>query len=204
MKRLRPKKGFAVTVFFFYLGIRLLIGGMIYDETGIFMALGAWGISFLLFLTVGGFKGETQMPFEDSPKYRECCMGMVQNLEASLEREKANKERYYSEQRDSNKTALEGAGSFLGGVLINLISTGIDNWISPGAFLPILPLGHLAGCYVEYFGLTWMFRAYLYSGMIFAKEISEMFMQRTTSVKIEECSKMIAVIQRKLREREEG
>ena len=35
--------------------------------------------------------------------------------------------------------------------------------------------------------------------MTFAKEISEKFMQHTTSVKIEECSKMIALIQNKLR-----
>ena len=39
--------------------------------------------------------------------------------------------------------------------------------------------------------------------MTFAKEISEKFMQHTTSVKIEECSKMIALIQNKLREQDE-
>lgn len=177
---------------------------MFYDEPGIFMALGAIGISFILFLTVGGFESEMQRPFEDSKKYRECCRGTVYDLETSLQREKANKERYYLEQRESGKTALEGVGIFLVGFLVNLISTGIDMWISPRAFLPILPVGHWAGCFIEYFGLTWIFRAYTNSNMLFAKEISEAFMLHTTSVKMEECSKMIAVIQRKIREEEEG
>ena len=55
--------------------------------------------------------GLNSKPFEDSKKYRECCMGSIYDLEASLKREKENKERYYLEQRESGKTAVEGAGT---------------------------------------------------------------------------------------------
>ena len=201
MRRLRPKKGFGATAFFFYLSIRSLIGGIAYDEGGLFIAMLACGIAITLIFTVGGFKAEIQAPFEDSEKYRECVMGTNYDLEASLRREKENKERYYLEQKECGKTALEGVGMFLLGLLINFLSTGFDALVST-SFLPMLPIGHIVGWYVEYFGLKWIFRAYLNSNMAFAKEISEKFMQHTTSVKIEECSKMIAVIQNKLREQE--
>lgn len=201
MRRLRPKKGFGAAAFFFYMSIRALIG-VAYDEGGLFIAMVALGIGIVLFFTVGGFKAEIQAPFEDSEKYRECVMGTNFDLEASLKREKENKERYYLEQKDSGKTAVEGVGIFLLGLLINLISKGFDVLI-PDSVLPIIPLGHIVGWYIEFFGIKWIFRAYLNSNMAFAKELSEKFMQHTTSVKIEECSKMIALIQNKIREQED-
>ena len=201
MRRLRPKKGLGATAYFFYVSIRALVNVNAYDEGGLFIAMVALGIAIILFFTVGGFEAEIQAPFEDSEKYRECVMGTNYDLEASLKREKENKERYYLEQKDSGKTALEGVGIVFAGILINLLSTGIDHLV-PATVIPILPIGHIAGWYVEYFGIKWIFRAYLNSDMIFAKEISEKFMQHTTSVKIEECSKMIAVIQNKIREQE--
>ena len=204
MRRFRPKRFFQLTLFVFYLGVRsvsmiILFGG----ESGSFiLGLACIGISLVLFLTIGGVKGEMQAPFEDSEKYRKCFMGTDFNLEATLNREKENKELYKQEQMETKKTALEGVAIFLFGLLINLLSRGFDALIS-SSFLPILPIGHIAGCYVEFFGLVWIFRGYVNSSMPYAKEISETFMLRTTSVKIEECSKMIAVIQNKLREQDE-
>lgn len=200
MRRLRPKKLFPLTVFFFYLGIRTLLVVGIWGE-GIFLGLGCMVISFLLFLTIGGMRGETEPPFEDSARYRECYLGMAYDLENKLQREKEQKEFYQKELKETKKTALEGIGIFLVGVLINLLSMFFDMLISD-SFLPVLPIGRLAGCYVEFFGLTWVFGAYVNSSLPFAKEISETFMLHTNSVKIEECSKMIAVIRNKLREQE--
>ena len=204
MRRLRPKRFFQLTLFVFYLGVRsvgmmILFGG----ESGSFIVgLACIGISLVLFLTIGGVKGETQAPFEDSEKYRNCFMGTAHNLEASLSREKENKELYKQEQMETKQTALEGVAIFLLGLLINLLSRGFDALIS-SSFLPVLPIGHIAGCYVEFFALCWIFRAYVNSSLPYAKEISETFMLRTTSVKIEECSKMIAAIQNRLREQDE-
>ena len=95
MRRLRPKKGLGATAYFFYVGIRALVNVNAYDEGGLFIAMVAFGIAIILFFTVGGFKAEIQAPFEDSEKYRECVMGTNYDLEASLKREKENKERYY-------------------------------------------------------------------------------------------------------------
>jgi len=199
MKQIRLKKRFDATMFFFYVSIRSLISVCVWHESSFIIVIAALIIAIALFFTIGGFKKEMQMPFEDSQRYRECYMGTVYDLESILNREKENRERYYSEQNKSRKTALQGFGIFLFGILIDWLSTIIDHLI-PASLLPILPIGHIAGCYVEYFGLAWIFRAYLNSGMAYAKEISEKFMQYTTSIKIEECSKMIALIQKKLRE----
>ena len=201
MKRVRPKKGFGVTMFFFYVSIRSLIITCVFGESSFLVAIAALIIAIVLLFTVGGFKAELQLPFEDSQRYRKCYMGTDYNLEQSLNREMENREQYYLEQNESRKTALQGFGIFMFGVLIDWISTIIDHLI-PASLLPILPIGHIAACYVEYFGVVWIFQAYLNSRMAYAKEISEKFMQYTTSIKIEECSKMIALMQKKLREQE--
>ena len=204
MRRFRPKRFFQLTLYIFYLGVRsvgmiILFGG---ESGSLIVGLACIGISLVLFLTIGGVKGEMQAPFEDSEKYRKCFMGTAYNLEASLSREIENKKLYKQEQMETKQTALEGVAIFLLGLLINLLSRGFDALIS-SSFLPVLPIGHIAGCYVEFFALCWIFRAYVNSSLPYAKEISETFMLRTTSVKIEECSKMIAVIQNRLREQDE-
>jgi hypothetical protein len=174
-----------------------------FGNESLFIGLVCIGISFIAFLTFGGVRGEVQAPFEDSEKYRKCFLGTAFDLEATLNREKENKELYKQEQMETKKTAFEGVAIFLFGLLINLLSRGFDALILTNAFIPVLPIGRIAGCYVEFFGLVWIFRGYVNSSLPYAKEISEMFMLRTTSVKIEECSKMIAVIQNKLREQDE-
>jgi hypothetical protein len=198
---LKPKKAFKLTAYLFYAGIRFFLGIFTGSENW-FLGLVCIGISFLLFLTVGGFKAEIVPPFEDTKRYRECLLGMTNDLEVILQREKKNKEQYYQEQNTIRKTMWEGLAIFFVGIVINLISSGIDRFVFPSV-LPILPIGHLAGYYVEGLGLFWVFGAYVNSRMPFAREISEKFALRTTSVKIEECSKMIAVTQNKLREQEE-
>ncbi|MBO4749357.1 MAG: hypothetical protein J5546_03495 [Lachnospiraceae bacterium] len=203
MRVLRPKKAFHVTAFLLYMSIRSVVSIPFDGGTAIVFAVVSLVGACLMLLTIGGFKAEIEPPFEDSPKYKECFLGTAYDMEKILQREKDNKERYYKEQKESGFIALEGVGIMLVGILINMASTWVDNRVDALSAIPILPIGHLAGYYVEYFGAAWIFKAYLNSGLSFAMEISKKFMQHTTSVKIEECSKMIAVIQNKLREKEE-
>ena len=204
MRVLKPKKAFHITAFFLYVGIRSLIsfpfqGAM----AGLVIGLICLAVASLMLLTFGGFKAEIEPPFEDSQKYKECFLGTAYDLDKILQREKDNKARYYKEQKETGFIALEGVGIILVGILINALSSWVDGKVSARSFLPMLPIGHILGYYVEYFGFAWIFKAYLNSGLSFAMEISKKFNQHTTSVKIEECSKMIAVIQNKMREREE-
>ena len=103
------------------------------------IGVGGLTAALICFLTVGGIQTVYVRPFEDSSTYRDCFYGRIYNLDARLEREKANLETVLKQQREASIFYPVGIGSLLVGLFVGLIGFVLD-------FAPVHPLGLFVGC----------------------------------------------------------
>ena len=164
---------------FFYVGVLFLV------------------LSFLSFATIGGIHKVTVKPFEDSSEYRECYFGKVYHLEERLKREKENLEIYRKEQQESWK-------KWPIGVLLILAGSAVAFFILQlGGGLLGLVSAVILGGYLLLAGCQCIWKCFINSGSGLAHQVSVKFLLRSTSVKMEETSKLIGAIKHGMSMREE-
>lgn len=191
MKRYATKKFFKLTTTILGISILLIPGPF----PKIWMI--GFALSFLCFITIGGFKRVIVPPFEDSKRYKECVRGQMYNVEEQLQKEKENRDRAYLEQSESWKTALEGLGIFLAGLILTIIC-----YITAFFCMPLI-LGVFPGYFIMFMSFRWLWEGFINSSLPIAGKISEQFMIHSTSVKIEEATKLINALSKRLEEERE-
>ena len=198
MKCYQPKKLFKVTLAIFKISVVVMLSPLVfYLQFYLPIAMGGVLLSAILFLTIGGFERIYVHPFEDSKEYKDCLFGQMYNLEERLEKEKKRREELYRELRESWKNVMLGIGLYLLGFCIVLASVLLAQ------ILVVFILGVVPGLYIEVMCFDWIWIGYINSSAPFAKKISEEMAIHSASVKAEESSKMIAVLTRRVREKEE-
>lgn len=156
-------------------------------------------ISLILFLTIGGIKVVYVRPFTDSQKYKECYFGKGFDLEKRLAKEQENLKIYEKEQEESWKSCLVGAALLFGGVLVIAVSV----LLSMATILYVLMIGIVIGAYLIFMSPYWFWQGFVNSDSALAHKISDVFLLRTTSVKIDECYKMIQALKKHVDKNEE-
>lgn len=142
----------------------------------------------LCFLTVGGIRVVYETPFEDTRAYKECAYGRIINVEWRIEREKATLAELYRQQEETGTTMRGGIAVGIFGIFI----IGCGFVILMGVFrFPFT----IAGVFVIIWGLKVWKDGFLNSNHPVAYRISKIFMQHTTSIKIEETEKLISALQ---------
>lgn len=194
----QPKRLFKITLAIFKICLVVLLSPLaLYLQFYIPIAGIGLFVSAIMFLTIGGFEKIVVHPFEDSKDYKECLFGQMYNLEERLEWEKKRRDELYQEQHESWRNVLLGIGLLLLGFGIVLAS------VLASQILVVLILGVVPGFYIEIMSFDWVWIGYINSSLRIAKRDSELFQVRSTSVKIEECTKKIDVLSNRLREMEE-
>lgn len=156
-------------------------------------------VALLLFFTVGGIHVTCERPFEESKRYKECVLGRIYDLEDELRKEKRALEELRQEQRETKKRVLLGTGLFFGGILI----IGIC-YVLAYVFLQLyFAVGIYLGMYVVCMGVKWLWYAFINSDLLLAKRISELFLLRSYSVRIEESVKIVNALKKRLWESRE-
>lgn len=192
MKRYQVSKLFKVTLLICTIGIVLLFSPFVY------FGIAGLTVAAVLFLTVGGIQTVYVKPFEDSRRYKECLYGKEFDLEVRLQKEKQNLERYRMEQRNAWKSALIGVGLLLGGIAVIVLSL-----ILYSTFILFI-LGIFPGFYLVLMSFTWFWSAFVNSDLALAETVSDLFLLRSCPVKIEETSKLVSVLTRRVREEKEA
>lgn len=187
MKRYQPRRGFKITISI--LGFSILLLPLLG-----FIALLGIVASIICFLTFGGFEKVYVHPFEDSKRYKECFFGQIYNTEDRLRKEKENLERYQKEQQESWKDARIGFGIFLAGLVVSAF------FLILAFFIPQFILGVFPGYFLMFMSYRWFWDAFINSALPIAAKISDTFLIRSTSVKIQETSKLIEVLSKNLEE----
>ena len=198
MKCYQPKRLFKVTLTIFKVSVVVMLSPLVFLMP-FYLPIAGGGVllSAILFLTIGGFERIYVHPFEDSKEYKDCLFGQMYNLEERLEKEKKRREELYREQRESWKNVMLGIGLFLLGFCIVLASVLLSE------ILVVFILGVVPGFYIEVMCFDWIWIGYINSSAPYAKEVSEQMAIHSASVKAEESAKMIAVLTRRVREKEE-
>ena len=162
------------------------------DPFGLYRTMGIFFLflTLFLFITIGGIRTVCVRPFEDSKSYRDCLLGRGFDLEKRLEKEEENLRIYKMEQKESRKSILIGLALLILGLLIVSISI----LIAMNAFLKLFVIGTIVGCYLVFMSPYWFWNGFVNSGSLLAHKVSEMFLLRTTSVKIDETYKMIGAL----------
>lgn len=156
-------------------------------------------VALLLFFTVGGFHITYARPFEESKRYRECVSGRIYDLEDELRKEKRALEELRQKQRETKKRVLLGTGLFIGGILIMVVC-----FVLAYVFLQLyFAVGIYLGMYVVCMGVKWLWYAFINSNLLLAKKISELFLLRSYSVRIEESIKIVSALKKRLWESQE-
>ena len=190
MKRYCPTKGLPLTIFFLYAGIRWMMSGLFI--IGVISEL----LFMIRFFMNAGFSHVIEAPFEDSKEYKHCVMGIGYNFREELERQKRERDEYLVRQRDAWKGILFGGLVFLIGFVLTFISMILAEglaWFFGGVFTVM----------IEYTGLKIMLDAYLDMGTKIGRKIADAYMISSVPVKLEHCSKMIAVLLERIRKEEE-
>ena len=156
-------------------------------------------VALLLFFTVGGICVTYARPFEESKRYKECVLGKINDLEDELRKEKRALEELRQEQKETKKRILLGAGLFIGGILIIVVC-----FVLAYVFLQMyFAVGIYLGMYVMCMGVKWLWYAFINSDLLLAKKISELFLIRSYSVRIEESIKIVSALKKRLWESQE-
>ncbi|MBR4732436.1 MAG: hypothetical protein IK081_06670 [Lachnospiraceae bacterium] len=148
--------------------------------------------SLILFVTIGGIKVVYVRPFTDSQKYKECYFGKGFDLEKRLVKEQENLKIYEKEQKESWKSCLVGAALLFCGLLVIAVSI----LMSMATIIYMLTIGVVIGAYLIFMSPYWFWSGFVNSGSTLARKISDLFLLRTTSVKIDECYKMIQALKK--------
>lgn len=146
--------------------------------------------SLILFLTAGGIKVVYVRPFTDSQKYKECFFGKGFDLDKRLAKEQENLKLYEKEQKESWKSYLTGAALLFGGLFVIALSI----LMSMATVIYMLTVGVVIGSYLIFMSPYWFWNGFVNSDSALAHKISDLFLLRTTSVKIDECYKMIQAL----------
>ena len=146
--------------------------------------------SLILFVTIGGIKVVYVRPFTDSQKYKECYFGKGFDLEKRLAKEQENLRIYEKEQMESWKSYLIGAALLFGGLFVIAISI----LMSMATIIYMLTVGVVIGAYLIFMSPYWFWDGFVNSDSALAYKVSDLFLLRTTSVKIDECYKMIQAL----------
>ena len=152
----------------------------------------------ILFITIGGIRRVYVRPFEDTQRYKDCFFGRGFDLDKQLEKEKENLKRYQEEQKNSWKSYGIGAALLLGGIFL----IGFSVLLSMFTMIQVLFIGGPLGIYMISMSFYWFVSGFVNSDSEFAHKISDTFLLRTTSVKIEECYKMIHVLKKHVEKNE--
>ena len=190
MKRYCPTKGFPLTVFFFYAGIRWIMSSLFI--VGVISEL----LFLIRFFTNAGVSSVMEAPFEDSKEYKLCVMGIGYNFREELERQKRERDEYLVKQQDAWKKILLGGFVFLIGFVLTFISMLLVEgllWFFGGVFTVM----------IEFTGLKIMLDAYLDMDTKMGKEFAETFMISSIPIKLERSSKMITILLERIRKEEE-
>ena len=159
--------------------------------------------SLILFITVGGIKVVYVRPFTDSQKYKECYFGKGFDLEKRLAKEQENLRLYEKEQKEAWKSYLIGAALLFSGLFVIALSV----LMSMATVIYMLTVGIVIGAYLIFMSPYWFWSGFVNSDSALAYKVSDLFLLRTTSVKIDECYKMIQALKthvdKKEAEREE-
>lgn len=161
----------------------------------LYLGIAMLAAAAISFVTVGGIQKVFVRPFEDSATYRECYFGKIYNLEERLEKEEKNLEIYLKQQRESHKSCLVGAGLILGGILCIVFGFNFFLGLLQGPGMTI-------GTFAIIAGIKWIWAGFLNSGLTLAYRLSDLFMLRTASVRIDETAKLITAIKHGIREKE--
>lgn len=150
--------------------------------------------ALLLFFTVGGIQITYVRPFEESKRYKECVSGRIYDLDDELRKEKRALEELRQEQMETKKQVLQGAGMIIGGILIM-----VTCFVLAYVFLQLyFSVGIYLGMYVVCMGVKWLWYAFINSNLLLAKKISELFLVRSYSIRIEESIKIINALKKRL------
>lgn len=156
-------------------------------------------VALLLFFTVGGIHITYERPFEESKRYKECVLGRINDLEDELRKEKRALEELKQEQKETKKRVLLGTGLLIGGILLIRIC-----FIRSFVFLQVyLVFGIYLGVYIVCMGVKWLWYAFINSNLLLAQKISRQFSLRTHSVRIEESTKIVSALKKRLWESQE-
>lgn len=188
MKRYAPKKFFKLTTTI--LGFSILLLPYPFPQIG---RIGI-ALAVLCFFTIGGIKRVEVPPFEDSKRYKECVRGVMYNIEDQLRKEKENRDLAYLQQGDSLKTILEGVGIFFIGFLITATC-----YVLAFVCMPLI-IGIFPGYYVMFMSFRWFWDGFINSSMPLAVKLSEKFMIHSASMKIQEATKLIDVLSKRMEE----
>ena len=156
-------------------------------------------VALLLFFTVGGIHITYEIPFEESKRYKMCVLGRIDDLEEELRKEKRALEELRQEQRETKKRALLGIGLFIGGIFL-IVACFVLAYVLLQVYFSV---GIYLGIYVIFMGIKWLWYAFINSDLFLAKRISELFMLRSYSIRIEESVKIVNALKKRLWERRE-
>ena len=168
------------------------------DDYQVFLVIGMifFFLSILCFFTIGGIKKVYVHPFEDSKKYRDAVMGRGFDLDKQLEKERRNLEQYRKEQAESYKSYGTGLALIIGGLLVIVLSVAL----TMGTMVILFLFGVIPGGYLILMSPYWFWHGFVNSDSALAKKLSDLFLLRTTSVRIEESTKLIAVLEKHVEE----
>lgn len=159
--------------------------------------------ALVLFFTVGGIRVIYVKPFEDSKRYKECVFSHIYNLEEELQRERYILESLIQQQRKAKRRGYIGFVLFFCGIPIffnNMVLLVSDTSIYINLYYV---LGIYIGRELLFKGWSWLWNAFINSDLSLAQWLSDRYLLRTLSVKKEESSKIINILNLRLKERRE-
>ena len=163
----------------------------------LFFVIGSIGlmVGTILFLSGKGIRKVYVRPFEDSSDYKDCFLGRGFDLEKRLQKEEENLRIYQEQQRESWKSLIIGGELILAGIVSISLSMILGSWFMVLAIVFYL-VGIPLGCYLILASFRWFWDGFINSGSELAYKISDLFLLRTTSIKIEQTYKLIGALKR--------
>lgn len=149
-------------------------------------------MAFLLFSSVGGIQIVYRKPFEESKRYKDLLTDKIYGLEAELKRKKE----YLDElKRKQKKAKLHTIFIFIFSVICTtILCINFSKLVNGTAMI----YGAIIALILFLGSIYWLWKSFINTDFMLAIRLSDLFMLNTLSVRIEETSIIIELLNKRL------